>query len=250
MTIDMPRPEHLPGLRELWKEAFGDSDAFLDGFFSTGFAPERCRVLDWNGRCAAALYWFDCRCRGKKLAYIYAVATRKDFQGKGFCRQLMESAHKDLLSLGYDGCILVPGSRDLFSLYEKLGYQAFCLMQEHTVTASGAPLPLKAVSPAQYSLLRGALLSEDGVEQTGIEYLATFTHLYTADGCLFSVSQEGCTAYFQEFLGDAEKIPRILSTLGAEEGRVRLYGSGSPWAMVYSLTDQRLLPGYFGLCFS
>ena len=116
MTIDMPRPGQIAGLRELWKEAFGDSDAFLDGFFATGFSPTRCRVLDWNGRCAAALYWFDCSIEGKKLAYIYAVATLEDFRGKGFCRQLMEKTHRDLQASGYAGCVLVPGSRALFGL--------------------------------------------------------------------------------------------------------------------------------------
>lgn len=250
MTIDMPREEHIDGLRALWKEAFGDSDAFLDGFFATGFAPERCRVLDWNSRCAAALYWFDCHCGGKKLAYIYAVATLEDFRGKGFCRQLMEATHRDLQELGYAGAILVPGSRELFSLYEKLGYKAFCPMQEHRAAAAGAPLPLKAVSPEDYCRLRAALLPEGGVEQTGIGYLATFTRLYTAEGCLFSVTQEGCTAYFQEFLGDVEKIPRVLSTLGAEDGLFRRYGSGNPWAMYCSLEEKWDIPGYFGLCFS
>ena len=250
MTIDMPRPGQIAGLRELWKEAFGDSDAFLDGFFATGFSPTRCRVLDWNGRCAAALYWFDCSIEGKKLAYIYAVATLEDFRGKGFCRQLMEKTHRDLQASGYAGCVLVPGSRALFGLYEKLGYTAFCPMQTENVAAAGAPLPLKAVSPDQYSRLRVALLPERGVEQTGMEYLATFTRLYTAENCLFSVAQEGCTAYFQEFLGDTAQLPRILSTLGAEEGSFRLYGTGAPWAMYYSLEETVDIPGYFGLCFS
>lgn len=249
MTIDMPREDHIPGLRELWKEAFGDSDIFLDGFFATGFAKERCRVLDWNGRCAAALYWFDCSYRGEKLAYIYAVATLKDFQGKGFCRQLMEATHRHLTKEGYRGAMLVPGSRALFSLYKKLGYRPCCLMEEHRVQVDGVPFPLKAVSPEQYGLLRKAMLPDDGVEQTGLEYLATFTRLYMGEGCLFSVAQEGCKAWFQEYLGDPQKLPRILRTLGAEEGQVLLPGGGDPRAMYYG-SEEDPLPGYLGLSFS
>ena len=218
MTIDMPREEHIDGLRALWKEAFGDSDAFLDGFFATGFAPFRCRVLDWNGRSAAALYWFDCHRSGKKLAYIYAVATLEDFRGKGFCRQLMEATHRDLQALGYAGAILVPGSRGLFSLYEKLGYRAFCPMQERRVAAAGAPLPLKAVSPEDFSRLRAVLLPEGGVEQTGIEYLATFTRLYTAEDCLFSVTQEGCTAVFRNFWEILRRSPGSSALWGRRKG--------------------------------
>lgn len=249
MTIDMPRPDHLPQLRDLWKEAFGDSDNFLDGFFATGFSPERCRVLDWNGRCAAALYWFDCSFRGEKLAYIYAVATLKDFQGKGFCRQLMADTHRHLKKAGYRGAMLVPGSKALFSLYEKLGYRPCCPAREHHFQAAGVALPLKAVSPEQYALLRKAMLPHDGVEQTGLEYLATFTRLYVGEGCLFSVAQEGCTAWFQEFLGDTEKLPRILRTLGAEEGQVLLPGGEESRAMYYG-DEEDPLPGYLGLRFS
>ena len=30
MTIDRPLPQQIPDLRRLWKEAFGDTDDFLD----------------------------------------------------------------------------------------------------------------------------------------------------------------------------------------------------------------------------
>lgn len=250
MTIDTPRPEQISGLRELWKEAFGDSDVFLDGFFATGFSPNRCRMLDWNGRCAAALYWFDCSYRGQTLAYIYAVATLKDFQGNGFCRRLMEDTHRHLQQLGYAGTILVPGNSGLFSLYKKLGYTEFCPMVQQRIAAEGVALPLKAVSPEQYSLFRKAMLPHDAVEQTGIEYLATFTRLYSGEGCLFSIAQEGRQAFFQEYLGDPKLLPRILRTLGAEEGTVFLPGGEVPRAMYYSWSSDFRCPGYFGLSFS
>ena len=39
MIIKPPSKEEIPQLRTLWQEAFGDSDAFLDIFFSNAFAP-------------------------------------------------------------------------------------------------------------------------------------------------------------------------------------------------------------------
>ena len=71
MKIDHPAFEQVPGLRQLWQEAFGDSDAFLDGFFDTGFSPRRCLCVT-DGEPVAAVYWFDCRFAGEKLAYLYA----------------------------------------------------------------------------------------------------------------------------------------------------------------------------------
>ena len=41
MTAVHPTAAHTDGLRALWKEAFGDGDAFLDLFFATAFARER-----------------------------------------------------------------------------------------------------------------------------------------------------------------------------------------------------------------
>ena len=40
MIIDAPQKEHLNGLRNLWKEAFGDTEAFLDGFFENVFSAD------------------------------------------------------------------------------------------------------------------------------------------------------------------------------------------------------------------
>ena len=60
MTIDSPKIDQLPQLRALWKEAFGDTDAYLDSFFTLGFSPERCRCVTEDGQVSAALYWFDC----------------------------------------------------------------------------------------------------------------------------------------------------------------------------------------------
>ena len=58
MRIDHPTSGEISGLRQLWKEAFGDTAGFLDAFFSTGFSPERCLYAGEGGTVAAALYWF------------------------------------------------------------------------------------------------------------------------------------------------------------------------------------------------
>ena len=89
MNTTAPADSLIPSLRDLWKAAFGDTDAFLDDFFSTAYAPHRCRCIVMDGQVAAALYWLDCACEGRKLAYIYAVATHPHHRGKGLCRTLM-----------------------------------------------------------------------------------------------------------------------------------------------------------------
>ena len=89
MRIDQPALAHIPALRQLWQEAFGDSNAFLDGFFDTAFSPDRCLCV-FEEDLAAAVYWFDCRFAGRKIAYLYALATKKSHRGRGIARALAE----------------------------------------------------------------------------------------------------------------------------------------------------------------
>ena len=126
MKIDFignPSAEHWEELCALWKEAFGDSDEFLQIFYRTAFQPERCCCLFTEGQLAAALYWFDCSFQEKPVAYLYAIATAKAYQNRGLCHQLMGYVHKHLHDRGYVGALLVPASSALRNFYKKMGYK-------------------------------------------------------------------------------------------------------------------------------
>ena len=140
MTISEPNPSLIPQLRDLWKAAFGDSDEFLDMFYATAYASERCRcVLDGN-TVAAVLYWFDCTCQGQKLAYIYAVATDPGYRNQGLCRRLMEDTASHLKNEGYAGALLLPQDPELRQMYGKMGYVPCTSIGECTCQAGGDPL--------------------------------------------------------------------------------------------------------------
>lgn len=246
MIINSPSYDNIPALRSLWQQAFGDSDAFLHTFFSVGFSPYRCRCVTLDGQLAAALYWFDCAWEGKLLAYLYAVATEKTFQGKGLCRTLMEDTHQHLQGLGYAGAVLVPGSRELFRLYENLGYQSFGGIQTLSCTASTAPVELHPVTAAQYAALRRSYLPEDGVLQEGalLDFLATQAQFYAGTDFLLCATEDGDSLFVPELLGNTSAAAGILTALGKPEGRFRTAGN-TPFAMYYSLTDSRQVPSYF-----
>lgn len=242
MTIDKP------ALTKLWQQAFGDPPEFIDGFFRTGFAPERCRFLEKGGKVAAALYWFDCLWDGKKVAYIYAVATDRDFRGQGLCRQLMTDTHLHLQQQGYAGAVLVPGDAGLFAMYEKLGYRGFCPMAQKTVPAGGQPVALQSVTPAQYGSLAAAKTPAGGVlhTQAALDFYGTYGGFYAFAGGVFCAAREGETLYVQEYLGDPTALPGIGAALGAKEIRARLPGGDKPFAMYQSFTDEAL-PQYFAM---
>jgi len=248
MNIDRPTNAQIPALQQLWKQAFGDSDAFLDDFFATGFSFDRCRCLDIEGKLAAAAYWFDCRWQGKKVAYIYAVATDTAFRGKGLCRALMEDIHRQLQETGYAGAALVPGSKELFSLYEKLGYRSFCPMDTVTVAAGETAAQVQSLSGAEFDALREKFLPENSILQAGqtTSFLASFAALYRAEDALFCAAIEKDNLYFQEYLGDPAKLPGIVAALGASKGIVRLPG-GEDSAMYLPLDHDPALPDYLGI---
>ncbi len=233
-------------LKRLWQQAFGDSDAFLDAFFSVGYSPDRCRYLTAEGRVQAMLYWFDGTVDGRKYAYLYAIATDENCRNQGLCRRLMTETHDHLRSLGYAGALLVPGSRELFRFYEKLGYATCCHVEEFSATA-GAPIRLWPVDTAEFSVLRQQFLPEDGLiqDKTTLEFLAQFAQFYAGDGFVLAVTVEDGKAHFHELLGNAP-ASGILAALGCREGHFRTPGKSKPFAMFYPLNSTDA-PCYLGL---
>lgn len=249
MRIDHPAPHQIGQLRSLWKEAFGDTDGFLDAFFATGFHPDRCLCVTKNDQIAAVLYWFDCQFMEKPVAYIYAVATAKAFQNQGLCRALMEKTHDFLTARGYAGAALVPGSESLFALYRRMGYETLSCMDTLSCTAGTKAVELRRISAAQFGVLRRSFLPQNSIfqEKEGQNFLAAVWQLYAGDDFLLAAAEDGDKLAAMELLGNPAAAPGILAALGKQEGTFRIPGSGN-FAMYHCLNDSRL-PHYFGLAF-
>ena len=251
MKIDRPGPEQLPGLRALWKAAFGDSEEFLDSFFTAAFSPDRCRCVTVGEDVAAALYWFDVSCRGEKMAYIYAVATAPACREQGLCRALMENTHDHLKASGYQGVMLVPEGDALSRMYRGLGYEYCTEIQDFVCAPGGIPAPMHRVDREEYARLRRLYLPAGGVVQEGenLAFLETQVRFYAGLRFLAAVRQEGDTILCPEILGDPGAAPGLLLALGAAGGTFRTPGRGKPFAMFLPLAERAEKPGYFGLAF-
>ena len=243
MNIDHPTLPQIPQLRALWKEAFGDTDSFLDTFFGCAFAPMRCLCVTIEGEVAAVAYWFSCG----QYAYIYAVATAKCHRGKGLCHALMENIHALLQIQGYDGCIVVPGEESLRRFYRGMGYEDFGGIREFSCNA-GAPLPIRKVGTEEFSALRRQYLPDGGVVQEGenLAFLSRWAEFYAGEDFLLAATREGETLRGLELLGTPDAAPGILAALGAKSGTFRTSGV-APFAMYKSLVDKKS-PTYF--CFA
>jgi predicted N-acetyltransferase YhbS len=250
MIIKPPSKEDIPQLRLLWQEAFGDTDAFLDVFFSVAFAPERCRCVMENGQVAAALYWFSCESGGQPLAYIYAVATSMQFRGQGLCRKLMAHTHTQLKKLGYAGAILVPGDPGLRKMYRAMGYEDVTGV-EHFSYKAGAPIPLERIDGEQYAALRRARLPQNAVLQEGenLRFLEKMARFYRGEDFILCAVQEEDRLTALELLGNTAAASGIVAALGCREGTFTVPGE-EPFAMGMAFTPDFQKPTYFAFAFN
>ena len=248
MIIDFPQEKQYPALQALWQEAFGDDGEFWNGFMDTAFSKNRCRCLTWEGKTVSALYWFDCDYQGKKLAYLYAIATDKAYRGRGLCHRLMEDTHRYLKNCGYDGSVLVPEGERLFGLYATMGYKPFCPRQYIHVTGCGRTVPLTRLTGEQYRKKLTEFLPKNSIHMAdyGFSYLETFAEFYETPGAIFCVSKPEGNIIFQEFLGDDERLSEIINTLSFRTATVPFPG-GDDYAMYLPFTDIDLTGAYFGL---
>ena len=244
MIID--KPASTAPLRQLWKQAFGDTDAYLDSFFAFGYAPDRCRQISIDGKVAAALYWFDCEFSGKKIAYLYAIATDEAYRNRGLCRRLMEDTHRHLKALGYAGALLVPANPGLFDFYKKMGYRTCCSVNEFTCKADGAA-SLKFIKMDDYFHRRKSYLPAGSVEPQNamLNFINEQYFFYASDRFILCATAEGDTLLVKEFLGDRSAAPGIVAIMGKKQGHFRTIGEQKPFGMYYPLDHSLERPTYF-----
>ena len=234
-------------LRRLWKEAFGDTDAFMDDFFRIAYKKSRCRFVRRDSKAVCALYWFDVYCDSRKLAYLYGVATLNDYRGQGIASYLIEKTCKELTEKGYSGVILVPGSKKLFDFYRKLGFFGCTTLTEVTCQAQGHTM-LRPLDREEYAALRRNMLPHRGVEQDGdfLELLHSQYGLFSGEDFLLCAAVNEDRAFIPEFLGDPHKLAGVVAALGVKTATVRMPGPGRTFSM-YRPLDQTPPPLYFGL---
>lgn len=251
MKIVNPGISHETALRKLWKDAFGDDDAFLDLFFARGFSPDRCRCVMAQEKVAAALYWFDISCSGRKMAYLYAVATDPRFRGRGNCRALMADTHRHLADLGYCAALLVPQDEALRTMYRKMGYLEGPRIREFTAMAARGSVAVSPLPAAEYAALRAKLLPEDAVIQEGanLNFLSGLAQFYGGPEWLAAVHRDGEILRCLEFLGDPGIAPGLVAALDCREGHFRTPGDTGPFAQYFPLEANAPIPSHFGFPF-
>ena len=121
-----PRPSRAGeerALMALWKEVFGDSDEYIDTFFREVYRPGMASVIEENGEIAAAAYAVPFG----KYRYIYAVATKPEYRGRGYGKAAMQRvlsyiASKPFGNSNHVSLTCEPDNKAAYGLYKRLGF--------------------------------------------------------------------------------------------------------------------------------
>jgi len=249
MITDYPAVYQIPALRRLWKEAFGDTDQFLDGFFAHGFDTCRCRCITEEGEVLSALYWFEVTYRNQRFAYLYAVATAAARRGQGLFAALLADTVQVLKAEGFHGILLRPDGEALSRMYEKFGFSACTTVDCHSIAAGERTAEFREIGPKEFAALRRNMLPEGGVLQEGaiLNFLASQYRFWMGDGWLATGQVYDGKLVCQEFLGDKDAMAGFVRALGAAAGEFRTPGKTTPFAWLLPLRDDCERPGYFAL---
>ena len=90
-----PRPSRKGdenALKALWREVFGDTDEYIDAFFQNVYQPGMASVIEEDGTVVAAAYAVPFGA----VRYIFAVATRPEYRGRGYGRAVVSVSYTHL----------------------------------------------------------------------------------------------------------------------------------------------------------
>lgn len=253
MKYGLAKKSDLPQLTELWSISFGDDPKEIRGFWTATFDKIRVYTATEGKQihamaCVIPTSFIDEEGESYSCGYVYAVCTDPKSRGRGICQGLMEYIHK---SCGYAYTALVPAEENLFTFYEKLGYETCFFCKEYTVS----PKKGGKISPASaevYRSIRELQLYDN--------FLSYEEYLLPCAGKLYRIETEdglycGCcyhkdgTLLIRELLPDSpEAAAALCAHLGCRKAVVRTMGEDKPFGMLRSLKGHSIpSSGYLGL---
>ncbi len=129
MRVGYPAENDKDRVKYLWKYCFGDSDAFIEYFFTNYYKKENTLAIFDDDKIVSYLMIFpnELSIGGnvKKAAYVAGVCTDPLYRGKGCINILMRSLDERLLKEGYEAAFLIPFN---FAFYRKYGFECISFL--------------------------------------------------------------------------------------------------------------------------
>ena len=184
--LDYASRADIPALKRLWKSCFFDTDRYIDGYFNNLFSLIRvpvCRTGDGTPVSMLSMLPVSLKCGTERYRghYIYAAATRKDYEGRGLMSRLLEFSCQEAEAAGERFSCLLPASEALVQFYGRRGYRpAFYKELVHYppygAAASQQRTALRKLGPEELAIMRQRFA--EGLETVLLQDVPLYPYLY------------------------------------------------------------------------
>ena len=173
--------EDIPQLKQLFKVCFGDTDAFLDLFFSEYFQTTTCMVALRDQRIVSMLFLCPAKMKAeeslRRIYYVYACGTLPEYRRLGIMDQLLQVSHALAKQEDVWGLLLVPANDHLSAYYARLGFLPFSYSVKEKMTPITYDEEIVVLKPCELSLKQIAYIRN---RQFKGEYLVRWSQHHIA----------------------------------------------------------------------
>lgn len=140
MDIRLLTQSDIPQAKALWKEAFGDSDAFIDWYFANKITPGNSPAMfDENGVLASIVHMIPLRIslQGAPVqsCFIAGAATAESRRGQGLMKTMLLESLRLMRERGIAITHLHPFKH---SFYERFGWTTYSYVRRFSVKTAAA----------------------------------------------------------------------------------------------------------------
>lgn len=148
--------QDIPQLKQLFKVCFGDTDAFLNLFFTEYFPNTTCMVAIRDERIVSMLFLCPARMMADEVRrliyYVYACGTLPEYRRLGIMDQLLQVSYAFVKQQDAWGLVLVPASDPLADYYQRLGFRPFSYYAKEKMTPVVYDEEIEILKPCDLSL--------------------------------------------------------------------------------------------------
>ncbi len=146
MKFTTAQKSDIPELKEIWREIFKDTEAYLDLFFGSKMKPEYTLIARNETEIASVVYMVNAPLilqTGEQIPafYMCGIATRPGYRGQGLAGKLINMAFEKAKEDGAKACYLIPANMPLFDFYKGFGMQPFAYMYKEEFDGVNGDVP-------------------------------------------------------------------------------------------------------------
>jgi len=140
--ITFANKETTPIVKSMWKTCFGDTDEYLNIYFSDKYKEENTLIYWVNDIAVASLQMLEYKIRFYNkilpIYYLSGLCTLPDFRNKGYMKKLIVCSFEIMKERNIPISILVPAEEWLYKYYNKFNF-------EETFSKGEQPIELKSL---------------------------------------------------------------------------------------------------------